>query len=164
MTPTQLSKEFPGRLVWLFKAAERSSHRRPGDLLPIACELLRQATDGLVMARGCTRIAFEFEGYRTHALVQVAAIVDSRGEFILDHDRILKWQPDDERPLGDLLAKAAEVFLDGHLPQWRENEGADGQLSVTLSTGLDGALVLVTRGHATVRTMTETTATFPKPS
>ena len=57
MNPTPLSKEPPSRLAWLFKAAERSSHRRPGDLLPIACQLVRLATDGLVMARGCTRIA-----------------------------------------------------------------------------------------------------------
>lgn len=114
------------------------------------------------MARGCTRIAFEFEGYHTHAHVHVAAMVDSRGEFILDHDRILKWKPDDEKPLGDLLDKAAEVFLDGHLPKWHGGDGADGQLSVTLSTSLDGELVLVTRGHATVRTITEQTVSFPK--
>jgi hypothetical protein len=148
-------------LVWLFKQAERSSNRRPGDLLPIACQLLRFATDGLVMARGCTRIAFEFEGYRTHAVVQIAAMVDSRGEFILDMDRVQKWKPGDELRLGDMLEKAAEVYLDGHLTKWRQGEGADGQLSVTLSTGLDGALVLVARGHATVRTMTERTITFP---
>jgi hypothetical protein len=162
MNPAKLAKEVPGRLVWLFKAAERSSKRRPGDLLPIACQLVRQATDGLVMARGCTRIAFEFEGYRTHTVVHVVAMVDSRGEFILDHDQILKWEPHDDKPLGDLLDKAAEVFLDGHLPQWRKDEGADGQLSVALSTGLDGELALVTRGHATVRTMTETPVLFPK--
>ena len=68
---------------------------------------------------------------------------------------------DDEVRLGDLLEKAAEVYLDGHLPKWREGEGADGQLSVTFSTGLDGAIVLVPRGHAVVRTMTERTVTFP---
>ena len=162
MNPTPLSKEPPSRLAWLFKAAERSSHRRPGDLLPIACQLVRHASDGLVMARGCTRIAFEFEGYATHAHVHVVAMVDSRGEFILDHGRILKWKPDDEKPLGELLDKAAEVFLDGHLPQWRGGDGADGQLSVTLSTGADGELVLVTRGHATVRTVTERLVSFPK--
>jgi len=160
MNPTPLSKEPPRRLAWLFKAAERSSHRRPGDLLPIACQLVHHAAEGLVMARGCTRIAFEFEGDLTHA--HVAAMVDSHGEFILDHDRILKWKPDDEKPLGDLLDKAAEAFLDGHLPQWRGTDGADGQLSVTFSTGPDGELALVTRGHATVRTMTERTVTFPK--
>ena len=143
MNPTPISKEPPSRLARLFQAAERSSHRRPGDLLPIAC-------------------AFEFEGYQAHAHVQVVAMADSRGEFILDHDRILKWKPDDEKPLGDLLNKAAEVFLDGHLPQWRGGDGADGQLSVNLSTGPDGELVLVTRGHATVRTITEKTVTFPK--
>ena len=33
MNPTPLSKEPPSRLAWLFKAAERSSHRRSGDLL-----------------------------------------------------------------------------------------------------------------------------------
>lgn len=164
MNPIQLAKEPSDRLVRHFHAVRRSSHRRPGDLLPYACQIVRLATDGLVMSRGCTRIAFEFEGYRTHAHVHVAAMVDAGGEFILDHDRILRWKPDGEQCLGEMLTCAAEVFLDGHLPQWREAEGADGQLSVTLGAGPDGELILVTRGHATVRTMEEKPVSFPRPS
>jgi hypothetical protein len=59
------------------------------------------------------------------------------------------------------LDKAAEAYLDTHLPRWRENEGADGHLTIGISQDPDGALVLDPRGHAVVRTMTETPTPFP---
>ncbi len=162
MTRAQLAEEGPTRLAWLFRHSQRSAHGRPGDLLPIACQLLRQATDGLVTARGCSRIAFEFEGGRAHTHVSVAAIVDARGEFILDHHLIQQWKPDDEQRLGALLEKAVEGYLDTHLPQWNENEGSEGQMSVSLQIAEDGSLDLVVRGHAIMRTMIERTVIFPK--
>ena len=78
-------------------------------------------------------------------------------------DLLQKWKPDGTHHLGDLLEKAAEVYVDGHLPQWRENEGADGHLTIDIRQDPDGALVLDPRGHATVRTMTEVPMVFPKP-
>ena len=154
--------EDPARLVRLFKQDERSTRRIPGELLLIACQLLHLATNGLVVSRGCTRITFEFEGYRTHAVVTLVAVVDARGEFILAVDLLQNWKPDGEHRLGDLLEKSAEAYLDRHLPQWRENEGADGHLTVDVSQASDGALTLDPRGHATVRTMTETPTPFPE--
>ncbi len=108
------------------------------------------------MSRGCTRITFEFEGYRTHAVVTLIAVTDTKGEFILALDLLQKWKPDGENRLGDLLDKAAEAYLNRYLPEWRENEGADGHLTIYVSQAPDGNLVLDPRGHATVRTMTET--------
>ena len=154
MNPAQLARKDPARPVRLFKQTERKSRRTPGDLLSIACQLLHLATAGLVVSRGCTGVTFEFEGDRTHAAVTLIAVTDSKEEFILALDLLQKWQPDGERRLGDLLEKAAEAYLDRHLPQWRENEGADGHLTVVISQAPDGALVLGPRGHATVRTMT----------
>jgi hypothetical protein len=164
MNPAQLAREDPARLVRLFKQAERKSSRKPGDLLLIACQLLHLATNGFVVSRGCTRITFEFEGYRTHAVVTLIAVTDSREEFILALDLLQKWKPDGEHRLGELLEKAAEAYLDVHLPQWRENEGADGHLSVGISQDPNGALTLDPRGHATVRTMTESLTPFPAQS
>jgi hypothetical protein len=161
MNPAQLAREDPTRLVRLFKQAESESRRAAGDLLRIACQLLHLATNGLVVSRGCTRITFEFEGYRTHAVVTLVAITDSKEEFILALDLLQKWKPDGEHRLGSLLEKAAESYLDLHLPQWRENEGADGHLTIDVSQTSDGALVLDSRGHATVRTMTETATPIP---
>ena len=83
MNPAQLAREDPARLVRLFQQAERRSRRAPGDLLAIACQLLHLATNGLVVSRGCTRITFEFEGYRTHTVVTLVAVTDSKEEFIL---------------------------------------------------------------------------------
>ena len=163
MNPAQLAREDPARLVRLFMQAERSTRRTPGDLLLIACNLLHLATNGLVVSRGCTRVTFEFEGDRTHAVVTIIAVADDRGEFILALDLLQKWKPDGTHHLGDLLEKAAEVYVDGHLPQWRENEGADGHLTIDIRQDPDGALVLDPRGHATVRTMTEVPMVFPKP-
>lgn len=162
MQPDPSAPEDPARLVQRFKQVERSARRTPENLLLIACQLLHLATNGRVVSRGCTRVTFEFEGYRTHAVVTLIAVTDSKGEFILALDLLQKWQPDGEHRLGDLLEKAAEVYLDSHLPQWRENEGADGHLTVDISQAPDGALVLAPRGHATVRTMTETPVVFPK--
>ena len=162
MNPAQLTREDPARLVRLFKQAENTSPRNPDDLLLIACQLLHLAANGLVVSRGCTRVTFEFEGYRTHAVVTLIAVTDSKGEFILALDLLQQWKPDGEHRLGDLLEKAAEVYLDGHLPRWRENEGADGHLTVGIRHDPDGALVLDPRGHATVRTMTEASVVFPK--
>ncbi len=161
MYPAQLAREDPARLVRLFKQAERKSSRKLGDLLLIACQLLHLATNGLVVSRGCTRVTFEFEGYRTHAVVTLIAVTDTKGEFILALDLLQKWKPDGEHRLGDLLEKAAEAYLDVHLSQWRENEGADGHLTIDISQDPDGDLVLDPRGHATVRTMTETATPFP---
>lgn len=161
MNPAQLAREDPARLVRLFKQAESKSRRVAGDLLAIACQLLHLATNGLVVSRGCTHVTFEFEGDRTHAVVTLIAVTDSKGDFILALDLLHKWKPDGEHRLGDLLEKAAEAYLDRHLPQWRENEGADGHLTVVISQAPDGALVLDPRGHATVRTMTETPTPFP---
>ena len=161
MNPAQLAREDPARLVRLFKQAERSSRRSPGDLLLIACQLLHLATNGLVVSRGCTRVTFEFEGYRTHAVVTIIAVADDRGEFILALDLLQKWKPDGEHRLGNLLEKAAEVYLDAQLPQWRENEGADGHLTVVISPGPERELIRGPRGHATVRTMIETPIQFP---
>jgi hypothetical protein len=154
--------EDPGRLVRLFQQAERKSRRTAGDLLRIACQLLHIATNGLVVSRGCTRVTFEFEGYRTHAVVTLIAVADAHGDFILALDLLQKWKPDGQHRLGDLLEKAAEVYLNAHLPQWRENEGADGHLTVDLSRAPGGALVLDPRGHATVRTMKEVQMAFPE--
>ncbi len=162
MNPAQLAREDPAGLVRLFKQAERSAHRRPGDLLPIACQLLHLATRGPVVSRGCTRLVFEFEGDRTRAVVNLIAVADARGEFILALDQLEKWKPDSEHRLGDLLVKAAEAFLDEQLPTWRESEGADGHLSVAISQSPDGALVLIPRGHATLRTTIETPMQFPQ--
>lgn len=159
-----LTREDPARLVRLFKQAERNSRRTPGDLLSIACQLLHLATNGLVVSRGCTRVTFEFEGYRTHAVVTLIAVTDSGEEFILALDLLQKWKLDGESRLGELLEKAAEAYLDTHLPRWRENEGADGHLSVGIRQDPDGALVLDPRGHATVRTMTESPTPFPAQS
>ncbi len=53
-------------------------------------------------------------------------------------------------------------FVDLPDARERENEGADGHLAVAISQDLAGALVLAPRGHATVRTMTETPLEFPK--
>ncbi len=161
MNPAQLAREDPAHLVRLFKQAENTSPRNPDDLLNIACQLLHLATNGLVVSRGCTRVTFEFEGYRTHAVVTLIAVTDSKGEFILALDLLQKWQPDDQHRLSDLLEKAAEYHLDAHLPQWRENEAADGHLTVAISQAPDGALVLAPRGHATMRTMTESSLSFP---
>jgi hypothetical protein len=161
MNPVQLAREDPTHLVRLFKGAERRARRIPGDLLSIACQLLHIATNGGVVSRGCTRVTFEFEGYRTHAVITLIAVTDTKGEFILALDLLQKWKPDGEHRLGDLLEKAAEVFLDHHLPKWRENEGADGHMTVDISQAPDGTLVLDPRGHATVRTMTETPTPFP---
>ena len=163
MNPAQLAREDPARLVRLFKQAERKSSRKPGDLLLIACQLLLLAANGLVVSRGCTGVTFEFEGYRTHAVVTLIAVTDTKGEFILALDLLQKWKPDGEHRLGDLLEKAAEAYLDRHLPGWRENEGAEGHLTVVISQAPDGALILAPRGHATVRTMTETSVLFPAP-
>ena len=163
MNPAQLAREDPARLVRLFKQAERKSSRKPGDLLLIACQLLLLAANGLVVSRGCKRLTFEFEGYRTHAVVTLIAVTDSKEEFILALDLLQKWKPDGEHRLGELLEKAAEAYLDAHLPQWRENEGADGHLTIDIRQKPDGALVLDPRGHATVRTMMETSALFPAP-
>ena len=162
MNPVQLAREDPARLVRLFKQAERKSRRKPDDLLSIACQLLHLATNGLVVSRGCTRVTFEFEGYLTHAVVTLIAVTDSHGEFILALDLLQKWQPDDQHRLGDLLEKAAEAYLDVHLHQWREEEGADGHLAVAISQDPDGAVVLDPHGHAVVRTMTESPIRFPK--
>jgi len=161
MNPAQLARDDPARLVWLFKQAERRSPRNPGDLLPIACQLLHLATKGLVVSRGCSRVTFEFEGYRTHAVVTLVAVTDALGEFILALALLQKWKPDGGHRLGELLERAAEAYFDLHLPQWRENEGADGHLTIDVSEAPDGAVVLDPRGHATVRTMTETPTTFP---
>lgn len=155
MNPTQLAREDPARLVRLFKQAERSSRRSPGDLLLIACQFLHLATNGLVVSRGCTRVTFEFEGDRTHAVVTLIAVTDSNGDLILALDLLQKWKPDGQLRLGDLLEKAAEAYLDRHLSQWREKEGADGHLTVAISQAPDGTLVLDPRGHATVRIMAE---------
>jgi hypothetical protein len=163
MNPAQVAREDPARLVGLFKQAERNTSRKPGDLLLIACQLLYLAANGLVVSRGCTRITFEFEGYRTHAVVTLIAVTDSKEEFILALDLLQKWKPDGEHRLGELLEKAAEAYLDVHLPQWREKEGADGHLTIDIRQDPDGALVLDPRGHATVRTMTEVPMVFPKP-
>jgi hypothetical protein len=163
MNPAQLAREDPARLVRLFKQAERKSRRKPGDLLAIACQILNLATNGLVVSRGCTGITFEFEGYRTHAVVTLIAVTDSKGEFILALDLLQKWKPDGEHRLGDLLEKAAEAYIDRHLPQWRENEGADGHLSVAIRQDPDGAIVLDPRGRATVRSITEVPVVFPTP-
>ncbi len=164
MNPAQLAREDQAHLVRLFKQAERSTRRTPDDLLSIACQLLYLATNGLVVSRGCSRVTFEFEGYRTHAVVTLIAVTDSKGEFILAIDLLQKWKPDGEHRLGDLLEKAAEAYLDRHLPQWRENEGADGHLTIDVSQAPNGNLVLAPRGHATVRTMTETPTPFPAQS
>lgn len=161
MNPAQLAREDPARLVRLFQQAESKCCRTPGDMLSIACQLLHLATNGLVVSRGCTRITFEFEGYRTHAVVTLIAVTDSKGEFILALDLLQKWKPDGGHRLGDLLEKAAEVYLDVQLPQWREKEGADGHLTVNINLSPDGTLVLDPRGHATVRTMAETSTPFP---
>lgn len=131
-------------------------------MLHIACQLLHLATNGLVVARCCTRVTFEFEDYRTHAFVTLIAVTDANGHYILALDLLQKWQPDGEQRLGDLLEKASEVYLDVHLPQWRENEGADGHLNAGISQARDGALVVDPRGHATVRTMTESPIRFPE--
>ncbi len=96
------------------------------DLLLIACQLLHLATTGLVVSRGCTRTTLEFEGYRTHSVVNLIAVADARGEFILALDLLQKWKPDGEHRLGDLLEKAAESYLAIDLPLWREEKGADG--------------------------------------
>ncbi len=161
MNPAQLAREDPARLVRLFKQAERKSRRSSDDLLRISCQLLHLATNGLVVSRGCTRITFEFEGYRTHAVVTLIAVTDTKGEFILALDLLQMWKPDGEHRLGDLVEKAAESYLDVHLPLWRENEGADGHLTIDVSQTSDGALTLDPRGHATVRTMTETPTPIP---
>ena len=161
MKPDPPAREDPARLVRLFHQAKRKSRRTPGDLLSIACRLLQLATNGLVVSRGCNRVTFEFEGYRTHAVITLIAVTDTKGDFILALDLLHKWKPDGEHRLGDLLEKAAEVFLDHHLPKWRENEGADGHVTVDISQAPDGTLVLDPRGHATVRTMTETPTPFP---
>lgn len=161
MNPAQLAREDPARLVRHFKQAERRSPRNPGDLLPIACQLLYLATNGQIVSRGCTRVTFAFEGDRTHAVVTVIAITDTQGEFILALDLLQKWKPDGEYRLGDLLDKAAEAYLDRHLPGWRENEGAGGHLTIDVSQAPDGTLVLEPRGHATVRTMAATPTPFP---
>jgi hypothetical protein len=153
--------EDPARLVRLFQQAERRSRRTPGDLLYIACQLLHLATNGFVVSRGCTGVTFEFEGYRTHAVVTLIAVTDAQREFILALDLLQKWKPDGEHRLGDLLDKAAETYLDVHLPQWREEEGADGHLIIDIRQAPDGALVLDPRGQATVRTMTESPIQFP---
>ena len=155
MNPAQLAREDPTHLVRLFKQAERSTRRTPGDLLSIACQLLLLATNGHVVARGCSRVTFEFEGYRTHAAVTLIAVADDRGEFILALDLLQTWKPDGTHHLGDLLEKAAEVYVDGHLPQWRENEGADGHLNIDIRQASDRGLVLAPRGRATMRTMAE---------
>ncbi len=161
MNPAQLAREDPARLVRLFKQAERASPRNPADLLPIACQLLHLATNGLVVSRGGTRVTFEFEGNCSNAVVTLIAVTDARGEFILALDLLQKWKPDGEHRLGDLLEKAAEAYLDAHLPLWREKEGADGHLNIDISQAPGGALVLDPRGHATVRTMTESPIQFP---
>jgi hypothetical protein len=161
MNTAQLAREDPARLVRLFKQAESKSPRNPNDLLPIACQLLHLATNGLVISRGCTCVTFEFEGYRTHAVVTLIAVTDTQGEFILALDLLQKWKPDGEYRLGDLLKKAAEAFLDRHLPQWRENEGADGHLTIAVSQASDGTLALDPRGNATVRSMSENPTRFP---
>lgn len=161
MNPAQVAREDPVRLVRLFNQAESKSRRVAGDLLPIACQLLLLATNGLVVSRGCTGVTFEFEGYRTHAVVTLIAVTDTKGEFILALDLLQKWKPDGEHRLGDLLEKAAEAYLDRHLSQWRENEGADGHLTIDVSQAPDGDLILDPRGHAVVRTMTETRTSFP---
>lgn len=161
MNPAQLAREDPARLVRLFKQVERNTSRKPGDLLLIACQLLHLATNGLVVSRGCTRVTFEFEGYRTHAVVTLIAVTDTKGEFILALDLLQKWKPDGEHRLGDLLGKAAEAYIDVHLSQWRENEGADGHLTIDIHQDPDGSLVVHPRGHATIRTMTETPILFP---
>lgn len=161
MNPAQLARENPTHLVRLFKQAERKSPRNAGDLLRIACQLLHLATNGHVVSRGCTRVTFEFEGDRTHTAVNQIAVTDTKGEFILALDLLQKWKPDGERGLGDLLEKAAEVYLDAHLPQWREDQGADGHLTVDINLAPDGTLALDPRGHATVRKMAETPTPFP---
>jgi hypothetical protein len=163
MDPDHSAPEDPARLVQRFKQVERRSPRNPGGLLLIACQFLQLATNGVVVSRGCTRVTFEFEGYRTHAVVTLIAVTDARGEFILALDLLHKWKPDGEHRLGYLLEKAAESYLDVHLPRWRENEGADGHLTVAVSKAPDGALVFAPSGHATVRTMSETTVLFPRP-
>ena len=154
--------EDPARLVRLFQQAERGSRRTPGDLLNIACQILHLATNGFVVSRGCTRVTFEFEGDPTHAVVTLIAVTDTQGAFILALDLLQKWKPDDKQRLGVLLENAAEVYLDGHLPQWRENEGANGHLTIDISKAPDGAFVLDPRGHAMVRTMTEAPVFFPQ--
>ena len=113
MNPAQLAREDPARLVRLFKQAERKSRRSSDDLLRISCQLLHLATNGLVVSRGCTRITFEFEGYRTHAVVTLIAVTDTKGEFILALDLLQMWKPDGEHRLGDLVEKAAEGPLRG---------------------------------------------------
>lgn len=55
MKPVQLAREHSTRLVGLFKQAERSARQSPDDLLPIACQLLHRATNGLVVSRGCSK-------------------------------------------------------------------------------------------------------------
>lgn len=110
MTPAQLAREDPARLVRLFQQAERRSPRSPGDLLLIACQLLYLATNGLVVSRGCTRVTFEFEGYRTHAVGTLIAVADDRGEFILALDLLHKWQPGGAHRLGDLLEKSRRIL------------------------------------------------------
>ncbi len=161
MNSDQPAPEDPARLVRLFKRAERKSRRTPDELLLIACQLLHLATNGIVVFRGCTGVTFEFEGCRSHAVITLIAVTDTKGEFILALDLLQKWKPDGEHRLGDLLDKAAEAYLDRHLPQWRENEGADGYLTVAVSQDPDGPLVLDPHGHAAVRTVTERTVTFP---
>jgi hypothetical protein len=151
----------PDRLVRLFQQVERGSRRTPDELLRIACQLLHIATTGLVVSRGCTGVTFEFEGNRTHAVVTLIAVTDTKGQFVLALDLLQKWKPDGETRLGDLLERAAEAYLDRHLSQWRENEGADGHLTIDIRQDPDGALVLDPRGHATVRTMAETPTPFP---
>lgn len=161
MKPIDLVQETPVQLVRRFQRIKRSSRRSPLDLLTVASQLLHQALTGLLNNRGCTRVPFLFEGFRTHAHVEVVTIMDREGEFILEMDRILKWKPDDEVRLGELLETAVEAYLDSLLPQWREGEGADGNLVLSITVDPDGALVIVPRGHATVRTMIETEVAFP---
>ena len=105
MNPAQLAGENPACLVRLFKQGERKTSRTAGDLPAIACQLLYLATNGLVVSRGCSRVTFEFEGDRTHAVVTLIAVADTKGEFILALDLIHKWKPDGEHRLGDLLEK-----------------------------------------------------------
>lgn len=122
MHPDPSAPEDPARLAQRFKQVERSARWTPEDLLLIACQLLHLATNGLVVSRGCTRVTFEFEGYRTLAVVTLIAVTDSKGEFILALDLPQKWKPDGENCLGDLLEKAAEVYL-VHIPRGVREKG-----------------------------------------